>query len=397
MLLRRALLAGGGCVDVRITGSSIASVAPELAPAPGEVVHDLGGSLLLPALVEPHAHLDKAFLAERIHNPTGDLIGAIEALHANRGLITLEDTIERASRAIGLLVRNGTTAIRTHVDVTIGNGLMSAEALLTVRERLGHLADLQIVAMPGFPVTGDAGKAQVRLLREALALGVDLLGGCPHLEDDVAGATSLLLDLAAEHGIGVDLHTDETLDPHKLGLLDLADQVIATGFAHPVAASHCVSLGMLAADEQRRIADRVAEAGISVVANPDTNLYLQGRGRFSAMPRGLTAVQTLRAAGVNVTAGSDNLQDPFNPLGRGDPLEAAALLVLAAHQLPVDAFAAVTTAGRRAMALPVAAIEPGAPAELVAIPVGTVREAIAYAPPRRMVVHAGSVVFSGGG
>ena len=171
--------------------------------------------------------------------------------------------------------------------------------------------------------------------------------------------------------------------------------MIGSGFPFPVTASHCVSLGMLAIDEQRRIAERVAEAGISVVTNPDTNLYLQGRQHASGTPRGLTPVSVLRASGVNVAAGSDNLQDPFNPLGRGDPLEAAALLVLAAHQLTSEAFHAVTTAGRLAMALPAVAVEPGGCADLVAMPAVTVREAIAVAPPRRLVVHAGSVVHDG--
>lgn len=399
LLLRQARLVDGSVVDVRIDGERIAEVLPAggngQAPAaalPEARTVELGGALLLPGLTEPHAHLDKAFLAEVIPNPTGDLIGAIEAIQAGRHLITLEDTIERARRAIDLLVANGTTAIRTHADVTVGNGMMSVEALAAVAAERAAVADIQIVALVGSPVVGAAGSDNRALLREALGAGAGLLGGCPHLEDDVAEATRVLLEIAGEAGVGVDLHTDETLDPRKLGLLDLAEQVLATGFPHPVTASHCVSLGMLEPDRQRHVADRVAEAGIAVVANPDTNLYLQGRQHQTATPRGLTALHVLRDAGVTVAAGGDNLQDPFNPLGRGDPLDAAVLLVLAGHLLPGDAFDAVANDGRRAMTLPPVEVAPGAPAELVALDVASVREALAFTPPRRLVVHQGRIV-----
>jgi cytosine deaminase len=399
LLLRQARLVDGSIVDVLITGDTIAEVRPAGGDAgattgslPDVNIVDLGGALLLPALCEPHAHLDKAFLAEVIPNPTGDLIGAIEAMQAHRDLITPEDTVERARRAIDLLVANGTTAIRTHADVTVGNGMMSVEALSAVAAERSAVADIQIVALVGSPVVGDDGRANRALLRQALRTGAGLLGGCPHLEDDVAESTRVLLEIAAEAGVGVDLHTDETLDPHKLGLLDLAEQVLATGFPHPVTASHCVSLGMLEADRQRHVAERVAEAGITVVANPDTNLYLQGRQHPTATPRGLTAIAALRAAGVTVAAGGDNLQDPFNPLGRGDPLDAAVLLVLAGHLLPDDAFDAVANAGRTAMALPTVDLVPGTPAELVALDVVSVREALAFTPPRRLVVHRGRIV-----
>jgi cytosine deaminase len=136
----------------------------------------------------------------------------------------------------------------------------------------------------------------------------------------------------------------------------------------------------------------VAAAGITVVANPATNLYLQGHHAHSAMPRGLTALSALTAAGVNIAAGSDNLQDPFNPLGKGDPLDSAALMVLAGHLLPSAAFDAVSTAARRAMRLPSVEFVVGAPAELMALPVASVREAIATTPERRIVIHKGRIV-----
>jgi len=388
MFLQSARLADGSIVNLRVS-TTIDAVGADLAPEPDDEVIDLGGRLLLPAFAEPHAHLDKAFLSERILNPTGDLMGAIMAMRASRHLVTLEDTIERAERAVRLLVGNGTTTIRSHADTTLENRLMSVEALVEVRRRTADICDLQIVSLVSWPVVGQPGADSRALLREALAAGADVVGGAPHLDSDWAEANDILLGIAAEFGRDVDLHTDETLDPGACGLADLAERVIATGFPNRVTASHCVSLSMQPEERQHEVAAKVAEAGISVVALPQTNLFLQGRDQQHAMPRALTAVKSLRAAGVNVCAGADNLQDPFNPMGRGDPLETAALMVMAAHLLPDQALHTVTGASRAAISGVADTICPGQRADLVVIEATSVREAMAFQPSGRIVFHAG--------
>ena len=151
-------------------------------------------------------------------------------------------------------------------------------------------------------------------------------------------------------------------------------------------------LGIQPVDVQREIAEKVAAAGISIVALPSTNLFLQGRQQQQAMPRALTAVAALRDAGVNVCAGYDNLQDPFNPVGRGDCLETASLMVSAAHLLPHDAYHSVSGAVRQAMRLPTAGVQPGNTADLLLVPAHTTREAIASAPTQRTVIRGGVVV-----
>ncbi|MFZ4810508.1 MAG: amidohydrolase family protein [Ilumatobacteraceae bacterium] len=339
----------------------------------------------LPAFAEPHAHLDKAFLAELIPNPTGDLMGAIQAMDAHQHLITHDDTVARAVRAARLLHANGCTAIRTHADTIARNPdpLGSVRALIEVRERLRDLVEIQVVALCGWPTNGAAGAEQRAALRDAIAIGVDAVGGCPHLEDDPVAANDFFLTIAAEAGLPLDLHTDETLDPRIFALDDLSTRVVATGFPHAVTASHCVSLGVQPAEVQQRVAEQVAAAGISVVVLPHTNLFLQGRDHTSPMPRGLTAVKALRAAGVTVAAGGDNLQDPFNPVGRGDPLETAGLMIMAAHLLPDEAVACVSTAARSAMGLPPSQ-------DLVRVASATVREAIALAPMGRTISRISS-------
>ena len=394
MLLTGATLTDGREVDVRIRAELIESVekAGALAPEPDEQTVDLRDHLLIPALAEPHAHLDKAFLSERIANPTGDLMGAILAMQANRHLITVEDTITRAERAVRLMVSNGATIIRTHADTTLENGLSSVEALVEVRRRTMDICELQIVALVSWPITGRPGAACRSLLRDALQAGADLVGGCPHLDEDPHEANETLLGIAAEFGRDVDLHTDETLDPELMTLDDLAERVIASGFPHMVCASHCVSLGMQVEDRQHEIAAHLAQAGISVVALPQTNLYLQGREHQHAMPRALTAVKALLAAGVNVCAGADNLQDPFNPVGRGDPLETASLMVMVAHLLPQQALKTVSVSAVVALTGRARSIVAGEPAELVALVAESAREAIAFAPPGRLVIHNGRLL-----
>lgn len=397
MLIKSCRLKSGDdeLFDLRINDETIVAIEPaksvRLFDQPGEEIINAHGALLTSSLAEPHAHLDKAFLSERIANPTGDLMGAINAMESHRNQITVADTIERAERAVRLMVRNGVTAIRTHADVTEWNSLDSVEALLEVRSRTSDIVEMQICALLGWPLSGQEGKANLARGKAAIKLGVDFLGGCPHLDVDAVGANIALLELATELGCGLDLHTDEHTDVNRISLEDLAERVIAAGFSNSVTASHCVSLGMQNLETQRRISEKVATANIGVIALPHTNLFLQGRDSHTAPPRGLTAIATLRAAGVRVAAGADNLQDPFNPIGRGDPLESAALLMLAAHQLPEDAFAAISSTAKSVMGLSFSDIKVGGIGDLMLTPVNSIREAIATGAPRSMVMRHGKI------
>lgn len=392
-LLRDALLPDGRRVDVLLRDGLINAVTPAATShsGAGQVV-DLGGWLLLPAPAEVHAHLDKALTADQVPNPDGDLMGAVTAWLRHRPTRSRDEIAAAARTALRGSLAFGATALRTHADLGDDIGLRGLEALLSVRATEAARCDVQLVAFAANPLTGPAGARNRDLLAQALAAGADAVGACPGLDPDPAGCVRLCLDLAAGHGVGVDLHVDEWLHPAPCSLELLADAVLATGFAHPVLAGHCVSLGMMDPDRAAHVADRVARAGIAVACLPQTNLYLQGRDHDHAVPRGLTALRTLRAAGVTVAAGGDNVQDPFNLLGRGDPLETAALLVLAGHDDPATAYDAVSAQARRAMGLPPVAVAPGAPAELLAIRAGSVREALATATAERLVVHAGRVV-----
>lgn len=398
-ILRNARLTDGRTVDVHLDNGYISKVvdsAVEPESPEGHLVEDLGGWLLLPAMAEPHAHLDKALTAEMVPNPKGDLFGAIEAwiAAAAKGLFTHSEMVERAAAAMDLLLVHGVTAVRTHVNVLGENHTKSLLAVQEAAGRFDGLLDVQTVALTSSPMVGLAGAANRAALTAAIEEGVDYVGGCPHLDPDGPGLIRQALEIATDAGIGIDLHVDEMLDPSVLTLRELARQVIDTGFDGPVAASHCVTLGMQTEETQRDVARLVAEAGIAVFPLPQTNLFLQGRDHPTATPRGLTAVAALQDNGVLVAAGADNVQDPFNLIGRSDPLETAALMVMAGHQLPDTAYAMVSNNVRRAIGLPEIRIQPGDPADLVAIDAPSVRGAIADAPMSRRVFRRGVLVAS---
>ena len=399
-VLRDGRLADGRPVDVvvdTVTGT-IAEVvdAGTAVVGPDDTPEELRGWLVLPALAEPHAHLDKALTAERVPNRKGDLMGAIDAwvAAAQAGMFTHDDIVERAVRAMELLVLNGVTAIRSHVNVGGGIGAMHVRAMREARDRMADVVDVQLVALTSSPMTGRDGASNRAALVEALEVGVDLVGGCPHLDDDGPALIENAISAATEAGIGIDLHVDETLDPSMLTLRELARQIRDRGFEGTVAASHCVSLGMQPPDVQAEVAKEVADANVAVVPLPQTNLFLQGRDDPTATPRGLTAIRALLDAGALVAAGADNVQDPFNSVGRSDPLETAALLVMAGHLLPGEAFDLVSNNVRRAMGLAPVHVAPGEPADLLVIDAPSVRGAIADAPLDRRVYRRGRLVAS---
>lgn len=355
---------------------------------------DLSGWLVLPGMAEPHAHLDKALTAESVPNPAGDLSGAIEAwISATaRGEITYEDTVRRAAEAMRLLASKGVTAVRTHVNVILGSRAL--EAVHEAKRLVQGLIDVQIVALTINPMTGEEGKDHRLALEKAIETGVDLVGGCPHLDPDPSTLIKDALDIAEDADLGVDLHVDEMLDESVLTLHDLAKQVMDRGFDKPVTASHCVTLGMQSLKKQKEVAADVAKANIAVLPLPQTNLFLQARGIATATPRALTAIKALKEAGVLVAAGADNVQDPFNLVGRSDPLETASLLVLAAHETPEIAYKMVSTDARKAMNLEIADLSPGSLADFIAIDAPSVRGAIADAPMSRKVFKSGVLISS---
>lgn len=396
VLLRSGVDATGAPLELLLDphAETIIDAAPTLTRRDGDVLVDCAGMVLLAAPAEPHAHLDKALSVSRAPNPAGDLSGALAAWSGYAPSLSEEEILGRARRAAHELIAHGTTAIRSHADVSPATGIRAVRALVRLREELRtqRLAAVQVVAMALSPVTGSAEAAALGVLDAAMLAGADAIGGAPHLDPDPAAATRSVFTAAERFARPIDLHCDETLDPTRQTFAELVRLVKRTGFGHGAVAGHCVALGMMAAERQRHLAAEAASSGVAVVTLPQTNLYLQARGIDVAAPRGLTAVRRLLDAGVCVAAGGDNVRDPFNPLGRSDALETAALLVVTAHVTPAEAWAAVSRDARRAMGLASGGLQPGAPGEVLAIRGDSLDDAMARGSEHRVVVHRGRVV-----
>jgi cytosine deaminase len=382
-----ATLPDGGRVDVELTGDTVSSVEPA-SPQPvslGENDLDLTGFVLLTAPAEPHAHLDKALSWDAIDPPMGDLERAIASWRAYSVRMTTDEILDRARDTALLMLRNGTTAVRTHVDVLEGpNPMRGVRALVALRAELSELMDLQLVALAA-PDTPD------HLVHEALDLGVDLVGGAPHLAPEPLADLDRLLAIALRRSVGADIHTDESLDGEQT-MVHYARAVRDWPADRIRSAGHCVRQGTLTATELAATVAEVLAADLGVISLPITNLYLQGWDHPVSTPRGLTALRAFLDAGVRVAAGADNVRDPFNPVGRGDALETASLLVTAGHLTLHEAYRAVSEGARSVLGLPAAGAVPGARADLLAVRGSGLGEVIAGASADRYVISGGALV-----
>lgn len=376
LMLCGARLADGRTVDVRLGSGRIEAVgtAGSLAQGPqpaGAARVDLAGYLLLPAPAEAHAHYDTALTAV---SPTsaGPPRSAPEDVQRR--------TTEAALQQLGL----GATATRTHVHIGDVAGLRSLEAVLQARRALRGLVELSTVAVPRL-LTGVAGADGLSMLRDAVKMGASVIGGCPDLDPDPAGYVDAVLEVAAEHGCAVDLHTDGA-DPARLSRLAAA----AGGLRPGVAIGPCGGLARVPHKPAVRTAERLAAAGVTVVCLPQGNCGVLERPSQTA-PSRVAPVRLLRAAGVTVAAGSGALRDAANTVGRGDPLEAAYLLASHGEAGPEDAYDAVCSRARTTMGLPEVRVEAGFPAELLAVRGTELAGALSLAY-SRVVVHRGRVV-----
>ncbi|CAN5390552.1 amidohydrolase family protein [soil metagenome] len=384
-VLRGARLTDGSLVDVRLEGDLVAEVSPAAPPAEllGDDELDLTGFLLFTAPAEPHAHLDKARSWDAAEPPFGDLIRAVDSWRAFSATESEDGIYQRAIAQATAMVKLGTTAIRSHVDL-LGepDPLRGVRALLRVKERLADVLDLQLVALGGEWTPDDVFEA-------ALDAGVDIMGGCPHLAEDPLGELHRNVAVADRKAVPIDLHTDESLD----GPLTIREYArLVRGRAQPASAGHCVRLGTLPAEELAEVIGEIAASDLGIISLPITNLYLQGWEHPVSTPRGLTALRALLDAGVRVGAGADNVRDPFNPVGSGDALETASLLVTAGHLELHESLTAVTDGARSVMSLPLAGAMVGARAELLAVRAESIGDAIATSSMDRYVIHAGRLI-----
>jgi cytosine deaminase len=384
-------------VGLLATGGRIQAVGQGLQPPAGVPVVDAQGWLLSPPFVDAHFHMD-ATLSQGLPraNVSGTLLEGIALWGELKPLLTEEAIAERALRYCDWAVARGLLAIRSHVDVC-DDRLLAVRALLDVKRRVAPYLDLQLVAFPQDGLLRSPGA--LANLQRALDLGVDVVGGIPHFERTMAeGAESvrILCELAAERGLRVDMHCDESDDPLSRHVETLALHTQRLGLHGRVTGSHLTSMHSMDNYYVSKLLPLMAEAGLHVVANPLINITLQGRHDTYPKRRGMTRVPELLAAGVNVGFGHDCVLDPWYALGSGDMLEVAAMGLHVAQMTSVlgqrQCFDAVTVNSARILGLEGYGLDPGCRADFCLLQAHTAEEAIRLRAQRLLVVRGGQVL-----
>lgn len=397
LIIKNANLPDGRSgIDLAIEKGRIADVAFRIEAEAGEEI-DASGRLVSPPFVDPHFHMDATLsLGLPRMNRSGTLLEGIALWGELRPALTREALVERALRYCDLAVSQGLLAIRSHVD-TSDPRLVTAEALIEVRERVAPYIDLQLVAFPqdGYYRAPEG----VEALNRALDMGLDIVGGIPHFERTMAdGAASVaaLCRIAADRGLPVDMHCDETDDPMSRHIETLAAETVRFGLQGRVAGSHLTSMHSMDNYYVSKLIPLMAEAQINVIPNPLINIMLQGRHDTYPKRRGMTRVRELMEAGLNVSFGHDCVMDPWYSMGSGDMLEVGHMAIHVAQMAGIDdkkkIFDALTVNSAKTMGLEGYGLEKGRNADLVILQARDPVEALRLKANRLTVIRRGKVI-----
>lgn len=397
LIIRNAnLTTGQSGFDVGISAGKIAAIEKHLEGDFGEEI-DATGRLLSPAFCDPHFHMDATLsLGKPRMNVSGTLLEGIALWGELRPIVTKEELVDRALRYCDLAVSQGLLFIRSHVD-TSDPKLVTAEAMLEVREKVAPYINLQLVAFPqdGYYRASEG----VFALNRALDMGIDIVGGIPHFErtmDEGSKSVEALCRIAADRGLPVDMHCDETDDPMSRHIETLAAQTIRFGLEGRVAGSHLTSMHSMDNYYVSKLIPLMAEAEINVIPNPLINIMLQGRHDTFPKRRGLTRVRELMEAGLNVSLGQDCTMDPWYSMGSADMLEVAHMGIHVAQMGGIEdkkqIFDAITLNSAKTMGLEDYGLNVGCNADLVILQANDVIEALRLKPTRLYVIKSGKVI-----
>ena len=396
LIVKGGTLPDGAVADIAITGDRIVEIAPNIQTDAQQVV-DATGDLVAPPFVDPHFHMDAtlSYGTPRV-NASGTLLEGISLWGELRDLASVDEMVERALRYCDWAVSMGLLAIRSHVDTTPDH-LNTVTAMLQVRETVKDYIDLQLVAFPQDGLyRSETGRENV--LR-ALDMGVDVVGGIPHFErtmEDGAASMKDLCQIAADRGVMVDIHCDETDDPMSRHIEALAFQTQRLGLQNRVAASHLTSMHSMDNYYVSKLLPLIAEAEISAIPNPLINIVLQGRHDTFPKRRGLTRVKEMQAMGIQVGWGQDCVLDPWYSLGSADMLDVAFMGMHVAQMTHPDemarCFTMVTETNAAIMGLSDYGLRKGALASLVVLDAQNPVDALRLRATRLAVIAKGKVV-----
>ncbi len=397
LLVKNANLPDGQTgIDIACKDGRIAAVEAGITADAGKVI-EADGKLVSPPFVDSHFHMDATLsLGLPRMNQSGTLLEGIALWGELKEILTVDAVVERALRYCDLAVSQGLLAIRTHVDVC-DDKLTGVQGLLEVREKVKDYIDLQLVAFPQDGLYRSPG-AETNLLK-ALDMGVDIVGGIPHFErtmDDGAKSVRRLCEIAAERGLMVDMHCDETDDPMSRHIETLAYETQRLGLEGKVAGSHLTSMHSMDNYYVSKLLPLIAEAEVHAIANPLINITLQGRHDTYPKRRGQTRVPEMRSYGINVAFGHDCVMDPWYSMGSGDMLEVASMGLHVAQMTSREAirycYDCVTSHPAKAMGLEGYGLEKGCKADFVLLQARDTIEAIRLKATRLAVVKSGKVI-----
>lgn len=324
-------------VDIRVKDGKFETIAADLKSSPGEEVLDCKGKLALPPFVESHVHLDTCLTAGRPRwNLSGTLFEGIQCWEEYKPSLTKQEVKERVNKAIRMQASNGIQYVRTHVDINDPN-LTALEAILELREEVRDFIDIQIVAFPQYGILSYPKGAE--LLEQALKLGADAAGAIPHFEftrEYSVESLNICFKLAQKYGKLIDVHCDEIDDEASRGLETVATRAYETGMKDMVTASHTTAMHSYNNAYVIRLMRILRMSGINFVANPCVNVHLGGRTDTYPKRRSMTRVKELTEAGINVSFGSDDIFDPWNPLGNAKMRDQVFMGLYTGHMLGYD-------------------------------------------------------------
>lgn len=397
LIIRNASLADGRSgIDILLQDGRIAELGAAI-PISGIDEIDAGGDLVSTPFVDPHFHLDSALSYGRPRvNQSGTLLEGIQLWGELKPQLTQQAIVERALQYCDWAVARGLLAIRSHVDVC-DDRLLAVEALLEVKRRVAPYLDLQLVAFPQDGLLRS--RSALDNLKRAMRMGVDVIGGIPHFErtmQDGAESIRILCELAADTGVRVDMHCDESDDPHSRHIETLIYHTQRLGLQGRVCGSHLTSMHSMDNYYVSKLLPLMKEAEVAAVANPLINITLQGRHDSYPKRRGMTRVPEMLVHGITVAFGQDCVLDPWYSLGSGDMLEVAQMGLHVAQMTSQagmqQCFELVTSAPARILGLEAYGLTPGCQADLVILDAASVADALRLRPVRRYVIRRGRVI-----
>ncbi len=401
LLVKNATLPDGRSgIDIACNKGEIVALENGIS-AEAKVTIDANGWLVAPPFVDPHFHMDATLsLGNPRMNVSGTLLEGIALWGELKKLQSIEDIVERALKYCDLATSMGIGAIRSHVD-TCDDELKGVQALLEVREQVKDYIDLQLVAFPQDGVLRDPTALENTI--RALDMGVDIVGGIPHFERTMqqgADSVKLLCELAAERGLMVDMHCDESDDPLSRHIETLAYETKRLGLQGRVAGSHLTSMHSMDNYYVSKLIPLIVEAEVHAIPNPLINIMLQGRHDTYPKRRGQTRVRELRDAGITVGFGSDCVMDPWYSLGRADMLDVAFMGLhvgqLSSREDMAWCFQAVTENSAKIMGLDGYGIAVGCNANFNILQAQNSIEAVRLRAHRINIIRQGRVIASNG-